>query len=118
MLQTVCGNDSLSCSSVFEWFIRCKVDREDLQDDPKSGRPSASRNVDAIANMREVTIREHRWGVRMMTVELNSKKETIHQILHEDLVNKEIRVKFVPHTHSQMSRNNGDTSCQDFIQTC
>jgi transposase len=42
MLQTVCGDEALSRSCVFDWFKRFKDGREDLQDDPRSGRPSAS----------------------------------------------------------------------------
>jgi hypothetical protein len=85
--------------------------REDLQDDPKSERPSASRYVNAIANEREIVIREHCWAVRMMTVEVSSNKETIRQILHDDIVKKKIRVKFIP--HSQTSKNNGDSHHPD-----
>jgi transposase len=54
MLQTVFGDEALSRSSVFEWFIRFKDRREDLQDDPRSGRPSTPRNADTIANVREL----------------------------------------------------------------
>jgi transposase len=46
MLQTVYGDEALSHSSVFELFKRFKEEREDLQDDPRSGRPSTSRNED------------------------------------------------------------------------
>jgi transposase len=54
MLQTAYGDDSLSRSSVFEWFKRFKDGHGDLQDDPRSGRPSTSRNTDTIANVREM----------------------------------------------------------------
>jgi transposase len=54
MLQTVYGDEALSGSSIFEWFKRFKDGREDLQDDPRSGRPSTSRNADTIANVREM----------------------------------------------------------------
>jgi hypothetical protein len=35
---------------VSEWFKLFKDGREDLQDDPSSGRSSASRNADTIAD--------------------------------------------------------------------
>jgi hypothetical protein len=38
MLKTVCGDEALSRRGVFHWFKRFKERREDLQDDPKSGR--------------------------------------------------------------------------------
>jgi transposase len=54
MLHTVCGDEGLSRSSVFEWFKLFKEGCEDLQDDPRSERPSASRDADTIANVREM----------------------------------------------------------------
>jgi transposase len=56
MLQTVCGDKGLSRSGVFEWFKRFTDGREDLPDDPRSGRPSASRNADTNANVCEMVI--------------------------------------------------------------
>jgi hypothetical protein len=54
ILQAVYGDETLSHRNVFEWFKRFKDGREDLQDDPRSRRPSASRNADTIANVREM----------------------------------------------------------------
>jgi transposase len=54
MLQTVYGDEALSRTSVFEWFKRFKDGCEDLQDVPRSGRSSTSRNADTIANAREM----------------------------------------------------------------
>jgi transposase len=42
ILQTVCGDEALSRSTVSEWFKQFKDRREDLQDYPRCGRPSAS----------------------------------------------------------------------------
>jgi hypothetical protein len=54
MLQTVYGDEALSRSSVFEWFKLFEDGRENLQDDPRSGRPSTSRNADTITNIHEM----------------------------------------------------------------
>jgi hypothetical protein len=53
----------------------------------------------------------------MMADELNINKETIHQILHEDLWNRKICAKFVPHRFTDEQKLQRLTSCQDFIQT-
>jgi hypothetical protein len=52
--QTLCGDEDLRCCSVFEWFKCFKGGREDLRDDPRIGRPSISRNVVTIANVRKM----------------------------------------------------------------
>jgi transposase len=56
VLQTVCGDEALSRSSVFRWFKRFNGGSEDLQDDPKCGRPSTSKNADTKTDVREMVI--------------------------------------------------------------
>jgi transposase len=104
MLKTVHGDEALSRNSVLEWFKRFKDKREDLQDDPRSGRLSTPRNADTIANVCEMATRDLRLTLRMISDELNINKETIRQIFHEDL-----RKRKISHTISRMSRSNGDS---------
>jgi hypothetical protein len=40
MLRTVYGDKALSHIGLSEWFKQLKGGPEDLQDDPRSGRPS------------------------------------------------------------------------------
>jgi hypothetical protein len=54
LLQTPYDVETLSRRSVFERFKPFKDGRED----PRGGRPSASRNADTIANICEVTTRD------------------------------------------------------------
>jgi hypothetical protein len=81
MLQTDYGDEILSCSGIFELFKQFKDRRDDLQDDPKSRRPSSSWYGDAIVNGREIMTRDPRLTLRMMVDELNISKDTIRQIL-------------------------------------
>jgi transposase len=118
MLQTVYGDEALCHSSVCEWFKRFKDGRGDLQDDPRNGRPSTSRNADTIANVREMAIRDPRLTLKMMSDELNINKKTIRQILHEDLRKRKTCAKFIPHSLTDEQKQRRLTSCQDFLQTC
>jgi hypothetical protein len=56
--------------------------------------------------------------LRMMSDELNINKDTIYQILHEDLRARKICTKFVPHSLTNEQKQWRITSSQDFIQTC
>jgi transposase len=56
------------------WFNRFKDGCEDFQDDPRSGRPSTSRNTDKIANVREMVTRDRQLTLRIMSDELNINK--------------------------------------------
>jgi hypothetical protein len=67
MLQTVCDDEALRCSSVFEWFKRFKDGREDLLDNPKSGSPSTSRNAYTTANVREMVTLDPLWDLKATT---------------------------------------------------
>jgi hypothetical protein len=97
-LQTVCGDEVSRRSSVFTLFKRFKDGPEVLQDDPRSGPPSTSRNADTVANVHETMARDRRRALRMMSDELKTSNETIHQNLHEDVLKRKMCAKFVP-TH-------------------
>jgi transposase len=118
MLQIVCGYEALSHSSIYEWFKRFEEGHEDLQNDPTSGCPSVSRNADTISNVCEMVTRDRRWALRMMTDELNINKETIHQIIYEDLQKRKICAKLIAHTLTDKQTQRRLTSCQGFIQAC
>ena len=42
MLQQVYGDECLSRTQVFEWFKRFKEGREEIDEDPRPGRPCSS----------------------------------------------------------------------------
>ena len=44
MLQQIYHKQTLSRSTVFLWYKRFKEGREDVEDDPRGGRPSTGRN--------------------------------------------------------------------------
>jgi histone-lysine N-methyltransferase SETMAR len=118
MLQTVYGDEALSRSRVSEWFKRFNGRREDLQHDPRSGRPSTSQNADTIANVREIVTRDRRLTLRIISDESNINKKTIYQILPEELRKRKICAKVVPHSPKDEQKQRRLTSCQGFIQAC
>jgi histone-lysine N-methyltransferase SETMAR len=117
MLQTLCGDEALSRSTVFECLNDFKTGVRTFRMIQKSGRPSTSPNADTIANVREMVTRDRLWALRMMADEPNINKKRIHQILREDLRKREICAKFVPHRLTDEQKEWRLTSCQDFIQT-
>jgi hypothetical protein len=91
--------------SVFEWHRRFKEGREDVQDDPRSGQPKTQRtdaNVDRVLTLARS---DRRLGVRVIE-ELNMNRETVRQIVKEDLGIRKISAKMVPRilTHDQKRR--------------
>ncbi|GFU43985.1 protein GVQW3 [Trichonephila clavipes] len=44
MMKTAFGEEAMSRARVFEWLRRSKEGRQSVNSDPRSGRPSTSRN--------------------------------------------------------------------------
>ncbi|GFW97053.1 protein GVQW3 [Trichonephila clavipes] len=64
MMKTAFGDEAMSRARVFEWFRPFKEGRQSLNSDPRSGRPSTSRNDDKIAQVKVVVRSDRRLTVR------------------------------------------------------
>ena len=60
MLQQVYGEEPMSRTRAFEWHKRFKEGREEVEDDPRSGRPSTSRTVDNIERVKQMVHADRR----------------------------------------------------------
>ena len=85
LLKKVYGDDCMSCTQVFTQFTRFKNGRDDLNDDPRPGRPEASNHAELMEKVREIISIDANFTVIMLAEELNSSYCTIYTILTEDL---------------------------------
>ena len=90
-LQRAYGEHSLSRAQVFRWHKSFLEGREQVEDEPRAGKPSTSKTDD---NMERV---------RMISSELNLNRFTVHQVLTQDLDMRKLCAKMVPRT-SRLSR--------------
>jgi transposase len=96
-LSTVAyGEYVMKKSSVSEWHMRFKEGREDVQDDPRSGQPKTQRTDANVDRVRTVVRADRTLGVRVIAEELNMNRETVLQIVKEDLGMRRISAKMVP----------------------
>jgi hypothetical protein len=82
-------------SSVYEFHRRFKEGRKDVQDDPRSRQPKMQKtdaNVDRVWNL---VHSDRRLGARLIAQELNMNRETVRQIVTEDLGLRTISAKMV-----------------------
>ena len=86
----------MSRARVFEWHKRFASGRTDVEDDPKSGRPTTSRNEENIQKVKKLVRSDRRLTVRMLAEELGLRRESVRLILTEDLGMKKICAKMVP----------------------
>ena len=117
LLQQVYGDDAMSRTRVFEWHKRFANGREDVEDDPKSGRPSSTRTDENIVRVNELVRSDRRLTVRMMAETLNVNRESVRSILVEDLGMRKLCAKMVPKVLSADQKEHRVNVCQDWLQT-
>ena len=97
LMKKVDGDDCMSRTQVYTWFTRFKNGRDDLNDDPRPGRPEASNRAELVEKVREIIAINANFTVKMLAEELNSSYCTIYIILTEDLGKIKVFARFVPH---------------------
>ena len=85
MINAVYGDQALSRSNVFRCYGRFRDGREDIEDDPRSGRQTDCRNDNIVEKISQLLIQNHHLSLRMLADEVNIGKDTVRKILVEDL---------------------------------
>jgi transposase len=111
LLTLAYGEYALKKSSVFQWHRRFKEGREDVQDDPRSGQPKMQRTVANVDRVRTLVCSDRRLGVRLIAKELNMNRETVRQIITEDLGMRKISAKMVPRLYRKKGCQKIDVEC-------
>ena len=73
-----------------------KEGRENVEDDPRSGRPVSSTNDQNVEVVRAVMSKDRRLSVRMIVEERGLDKNDVHKILTDHLHMRKICAKLVP----------------------
>ena len=116
MLQQVYGEETMSRTRTFEWRKRFKEGREEVEEDPRSGRPSTSRTADNIEHVKQMVHADHRLMVWMIAEELSINKDTVWSIIIENLELRKVCAKMVPKLLSEDQKQQRVTVCQDIIE--
>ncbi|GBN17328.1 Putative uncharacterized protein FLJ37770 [Araneus ventricosus] len=96
MLVKVYGEDAVSKRCVFEWFKRFRDGKENVKDDPRSGRPPTSTTPDNIERVRRMLADDRRLSLRMMAEELKISLDSVSNIIHEHLQKRKKNVYAFP----------------------
>ena len=76
-----------------------------VDDEQRSGRPSATRTGDNTAWVRELVRSDRRLTVKMLADEINMNRETVRLILTEELGIRKICAKMVPRNLTEQQRD-------------
>ena len=67
----VYGEDVMSRLRVFEWYKRFKSGHEEVEDDPRSGRPSTTKTDKNIVRVKQMVRSDRRLTIRMIADNLD-----------------------------------------------
>lgn len=85
MMQIAFGNNTLSRTQVFNWHKSFKEGRVDVEDEPRSGRPSTATDDNHVTKVRELVLENRRLSVRELATALGISAMSAHAILTEHL---------------------------------
>ncbi|GBN79472.1 hypothetical protein AVEN_131700-1 [Araneus ventricosus] len=118
MSMKVYGVDAVSKKCVFEWFKRFRDEKEDVEDEPRSGRPTTSTTPDNIERVRRMLADDRRLSLRMIAEALKISLDSVSNIIHENLQKPKICARFVPHKLSDEQKQHRMQTSGDFIDAC
>ena len=102
LMRQVYGDNCLSRAQIFMWYARFKSAAEMIEDEARPGHSFSVHNEGLVAKVRKRIQEELCVTVRMMADEYGVNRETIRQILVEDLGKRKVASRFVPHALSDV----------------
>ena len=80
MVNAAYGDQALSRLNVFRWYERFRDGRENIEDDPRSGRPTEGRNEDNVEKICQLLLQNRNLSLRMVAEEVNTGKDTVRKL--------------------------------------
>jgi len=114
-LQRAYREHSLSRTQVFRWHKSFLDGREQVEDEPRVGRPSTSKADDNVERVRSLVRSDRRLMLRMISSELNLNWFTVHQILTQDLDMRKVCTKMVPKNLKTEQKASRRDVCHDLL---
>lgn len=116
LLKEVYEDTCMSRAMVFMWHKRFSGGREAVEDDEREGRPSTSKTDENVEKITEIIRKDRRLSVRMLAEMVNINRETVRQILHNELNMQKVCAKMVPKNLTQDQKDARKESCTDILE--
>ena len=100
---------------VFEWRKRFVEGRENVEDDPKSGRPCTSTTDANIEKVWQLVHRVCRLTICVIASEVGMDKQTVRTILVNTLGMQKVCAKMVPQLLTEKQKVQQLNACQDIL---
>jgi len=96
MLTVTYGESTLSKKNVYKWYKLFQEGRENVNDEPRSGRPSTSKTDENVQEVKEIVLKNRRITIREIADDLNISFGSCQSILTDVLGMTRVSAKFVP----------------------
>jgi len=96
MLVQVYVDNAMKKTAVYKWVKRFSEGRESVTDEERSGWPKTRRTEENIPKVRQIVHENHWLTVRSIAEQVNIDRETVREILTEDLDMRKVCAKMVP----------------------
>ena len=116
LLQQAYGEDAMGRTQAFDWFRRSKEGRTSVESDPRSGRPSTSRNEEIIAKVRTIARNNRGLTVREIADDCGISVCSCDAILTDDLHMKLVCAKSGPRLLTDDQREQRQTIARDLFE--
>jgi len=92
----VYGDSAMKKTAVYKSVKRFSEGIKSVTEEERSGRPATSRTEENIAKVRQILRENRRLTVRSIAEQVNIDRETVRNILTEDLDMSKVCAKMVP----------------------
>ena len=114
MLRDIYGDSSRT--RVFEWHKQFVEGRDDVEDDPKSGRPCTSTTDTNIKKVRQLVRSDRCLKICVIATEVGMDKDTVRTILIDTLGMRKVCAKMVPRLLTKEQTAQRLNTCRDILQ--
>jgi orotate phosphoribosyltransferase-like protein len=87
-----------------------------VEDDERPGRPVTMKTDENVDKVRTLVRNDRRLSIGMIAEEFNVDKETVRQILTENLKMKKVCAEMVPKNLSEDQKLNGEEMCHNVLE--
>ncbi|UYV64612.1 hypothetical protein LAZ67_3001311 [Cordylochernes scorpioides] len=115
MLQKAFKDDCISRSQSGKWHKAFKKGREEVADEPLSGRPTTARTDENVDCVHEVLRTDRRLSIQQISDTLHMSTFVVHGIVTEDLQMRKVCAKLVPKVLTQDQKELRVLRCQELL---
>lgn len=115
MLQEAFKDDCISRSQSGRWHKAFKEGREEVADEPCSGRPKTARTDENVDRVRKVLRSDRRLSIQQIAGTLHMSTFAVHGIVTEDLQMRKVCAKLVPKVLTEDQKKLRVLRCQELL---